>query len=82
MTISELQNLFALFVEAADRLQGDKSEVAVAAEALAAAQAKLDKETGDVGGAEIGIREATAALVGGITAFVETELGVALAPAD
>ena len=56
MTISELQNLFALFVEAADRLQGDKSEVAVAAEALAAAQAKLDKETGDVGGAEAGIR--------------------------
>ena len=68
--------------EAADRLQADKSEVAVAAEALAAAQAKLDKETGDVGGAEAGIREATAALIGGITAFVETELGVALAPAD
>ena len=82
MTISELQNLFALFVEAADRLQGDKSEVAVAAEALAAAQAKLDKETGDVGGAEAGIREATVALIGGITAFVESELGVALAPAE
>ena len=82
MTISELQNLFALFVEAADRLQGDKSEVAVAAEALAAAQAKHDKETGDVGGAEAGIREATVALIGGITAFVETELGVALAPAE
>ena len=45
MTISELQNLFALFVEAADRLQGDKSEVAVAAEALAAAQAKLEALT-------------------------------------
>ena len=50
-TVSEFSSLVNLFVEALDRLQQDKSEVQLAEEALAAAQAALAKEEGDVGSA-------------------------------
>ena len=50
-TVSEFQQLVSLFVEALDRLTADKSEVVVAQEQLAAAQAALAKEESDVGGA-------------------------------
>ena len=50
-TISEFQGLVSLFVEALDRLSQDKSEVVFAQEQLAAAQAALAKEEGDVGSA-------------------------------
>jgi hypothetical protein len=50
-TISEFQQLVSLFVEALDRLSQDKSEVVFAQEQLAAAQAALAKEEGDVGSA-------------------------------
>lgn len=50
-TISEFSGLVNLFLEALERLQQDKSEVQLAQEALAAAQASLAKEQGDVGSA-------------------------------
>ena len=50
-TISEFQQQISLFVEALDRLTADKSEVTVAQEQLAAAQAALAKEQSDVTGA-------------------------------
>ena len=50
-TVSEFSSLVNLFLEALDRLQQDKSEVQLAEEALAAAQAALAKEQGDVGSA-------------------------------
>ena len=50
-TVSEFSSLVNLFLEALDRLQIDKSEVQLAEEALAAAQAALQKEQGDVGSA-------------------------------
>lgn len=50
-TISEFSGLVNLFLEALERLQQDKSEVQLAQEALAAAQAALAKEQGDVGSA-------------------------------
>ena len=50
-TISEFQQFVSLFIEALDRLSADKSEVVVAQEQLAAAQAALAKEESDVGGA-------------------------------
>ena len=50
-TVSEFSQLVNLFVEALDRLSADKSEVVLAQEALAAAQAALGKEEGDVGSA-------------------------------
>ncbi len=50
-TVSEFSQLVNLFVEALDRLSADKSEVVLAQEALAAAQAALAKEEGDVGSA-------------------------------
>jgi len=50
-TVSEFSSLVNLFLEALDRLQIDKSEVQLAEEALAAAQAALTKEQGDVGSA-------------------------------
>lgn len=49
-TISEFTSYINLFVEAVERLQADKSEVTAAQEALAAAQAALVKEEGDVVG--------------------------------
>ena len=50
-TVSEFSSLVNLFIEALDRLAQDKSEVQLAQEALAAAQAALAKEQGDVGSA-------------------------------
>ena len=47
-TVSEFTQLVSLFVEALERLQTDKSEVVYAQEQLAAAQAALAKEQGDV----------------------------------
>ena len=47
-TVSEFTSLVSLFVEALERLQADKSEVVYAQEQLAAAQAALAKEQGDV----------------------------------
>jgi hypothetical protein len=49
-TISEFQQQVSLFIEALDVLSRDKSEVTYAAEQLAAAQAALAKEQGDVDG--------------------------------
>ena len=57
-TISEFTSLVNLFVEALQVLQTDKSEVVAAQEALAAAQAALAKEEGDVGGSTAGLQGA------------------------
>ena len=57
-TVSEFTSLVNLFVEALDRLSTDKSEVTLAQEALAAAQAALAKEEGDVGGSTANLQSA------------------------
>jgi hypothetical protein len=61
-TVSEFSQLVSLFVEALERLQTDKSEVSYAQEQLAAAQAALAKEEGDVTGSTSALVEAWGAV--------------------
>jgi predicted nucleic acid-binding protein len=75
MNIAELQQSINLFVEAAEKLQTDKSEAVAAAEEAAAAAARAEKEAGDVGGSVEALNLAATALKDGIDALVAELVG-------